>query len=350
MTQQLHVVSVWLQHPYAGLGDLIRGTMHLYELSQQFNFKLTVDTQFHPVSKYLTVPDQMHETREYVLQNKHQIHHFINSENDGIDRLKSIIQHAMHTGHAEPVLIFTNQHDKLHNIPTAHSRWFIRNLFTPTTEFQAELNEMCLKFKIKPNYSIFHIRIGDDDLVNHRVHIDKYKFTMRVIDSSGELDPSSYIISDSYGFKQFLKQSRPHLAQQIIHTKPIHLSHATETDAEKVHDTLFDFFLLANAKQIKSYTNYTWVSGFVQWTSYAFNLPLVNIRNNFFHNTRRLQNAGTALQLTEPTLQKFGHTKKRTHEPASQFAFSLNAKTNPTVMSPMQQRFRMAIFNKPVIK
>ena len=50
LTIEMHVIAVWLQDPRAGLGDLIRGTMHLCDLSQELQFKLTVDTQFHPVS------------------------------------------------------------------------------------------------------------------------------------------------------------------------------------------------------------------------------------------------------------------------------------------------------------
>ena len=310
--QQFHVISVWLQHPYAGLGDLIRGTMHLCELSQKHNFKLTVDTQFHPVSKYLM--ESAHETREYVLQNKDKILHYINSENGDRNQLLEVIQTAMRNGRTEPMLIFTNLAEHLNVIPSTRSKEFIRSILTPTPEFWAGFNQMCAQFKIKQNYSIFHIRMGDDELVNHRIHVDQYKTMLGVIDRmSEELDPSTYIISDSYGFKHFLYQARPHLANQIIRTNPIHLSHSTDakSDAEKVHDTLFDFFLMINAKAIKTYTNYTWVSGFVQWASHAFNRPLININHKIYQSTQRIQYGQTAQHVLAtlqnmrvPSLQK----------------------------------------------
>jgi hypothetical protein len=358
--QQFHVISVWLQHPYAGLGDLIRGTMHLCELSQKHNFKLTVDTQFHPVSKYLM--ESAHETREYVLQNKDKILHYINSENGDRNQLLEVIQTAMRNGRTEPMLIFTNLAEHLHVIPSTRSKEFIRSILTPTPEFWAGFNQMCAQFKIKQNYSIFHIRMGDDDLVNHRIHVDQYKTMLGgVIDRmSEELDPSTYIISDSYGFKHFLYQARPHLANQIIRTNPIHLSHSTDAkpDAEKVHDTLFDFFLMINAKAIKTYTNYTWVSGFVQWASHAFNRPLININHKIYQSTQRIQYGQTAqhalatlqnmrvpslqkarpLQnMRVPSLQKaqplqnvrvpaLQKAQPRGRVSASHFAFSLNSK------------------------
>ena len=342
MQQQFHVISVWLQHPYAGLGDLIRGTMHLCDLSQKHNFKLTVDTQFHPVSKYLM--ESAHETREYVLQNKDNILHYINNENGDRNQLLEVIQTAMRNGRTEPMLIFTNLAEHLHVIPSTRSKEFIRSILTPTPEFLAGFNQMCAQFKIKQNYSIFHIRLGDDDLVNHRIHMDQYKNMLGVIDRmSEELDPSTYIISDSYGFKHFLYQTRPHLANQIIRTNPIHLSHSTDTkpDAEKVHDTLFDFFLMINATAIKTYTNYTWVSGFVQWASHAFNRPLININRKIYQSTQKIQYEQTAqaLQKAQP-LQKAQHvlvTLQNMRVPALQKALPLQNMRVPAVQKAQPQ-------------
>ncbi len=353
--QQFHVISVWLQHPYAGLGDLIRGTMHLCELSQKYNFKLTVDTQFHPVSKYLIA--HTHETREYVLQNKDKILHYINNENGDRNQLSEVIQTAMRDGRTEPMLIFTNLAEHLHVIPSTRSKGFIRSILTPTPEFWAGFNQMCAEFKIKQNYSIFHIRLGDDDLVNHRIHMDQYKSMLGVIDRmSEELDPSTYIISDSYGFKHFLYQVRPHLANQIIRTNPIHLSHSTDTkpDAEKVHDTLFDFFLMINATAIKTYTNYTWVSGFVQWASHAFNRPLVNINHKIYQITQRQK--AQALKTAQPLQRRAHHvfaTLQNMRVPALQKAQqALQNMRVPALQKAQKEqkasRFAFSVTSKPI--
>lgn len=289
--QQFHVISVWLQDPMAGLGDLIRGTMHLCELSQKFNFKLTVDMQFHPVSKYVMAP--VHESREYVLQNKHKIHNFINGDKNHLLR---VIQTAMRAGQTEPMLIFTNINDHMNVIPTAHSRGFIRDILMPTPEFQTEFNAMCKLHNINctnKNHTIIHFRVGDDDLVNHIINLSKYKECLRVLDThtvSGLMDDTSYIISDSYWFKHFLRKVRPHLAGRVLVTKPIHLSHSHDDGKhdELVADTMFDFYLLITAKVIKTYSSYTWVSGFVRWVSHAFNVPLVNLNYEVGYNQMKL--------------------------------------------------------------
>ena len=56
---------------YWGLGDLIRGTIHLYQLSKKLNFKLIVDYQLHPISNFLK--ECNHEYSELIKSNKDNI-------------------------------------------------------------------------------------------------------------------------------------------------------------------------------------------------------------------------------------------------------------------------------------
>ena len=290
MATTLHVISVWMQDPWAGLGDLIRGTMHLCHLSQQLHFKLTMDTQFHPVSKCLV---SRGEHPEYVLQNKNNVHSFVNGD---IDELRNLIQTAIRTGRTEPLLILSNVTESMHSTPSAHAMQFIRSALMPTPEFQAAFADMCklrnIKCADKP-HAIIHFRVGDDDLVNHRINLAKYKECLNVLDThqvSGLMDDTTYIISDSYFFKHFLRKVRPHLASKVIDTRPIHLSHSC-TDGKHdrlIADTMFDFYLLINARVIKTYSTYTWVSGFVRWVSHAFNVPLVNLNYEVGYNQMKL--------------------------------------------------------------
>jgi hypothetical protein len=279
MATTLHVISVWMQDPSAGLGDLIRGTMYLCDLSQQLHFKLTMDTQFHPVSKCLA---SRGECSDYVLQNKPNVHKFINGD---IDELRNLIQTAIRTGRAEPLLILNNLNKNMHSTPSEHSMRFIREAVMPTPEFKAAFADMCKLHNIKcadKTHAIIHFRVGDDDLVEHRINLAKYRECLNVLDThkvSGLMDDTTYIISDSYWFKQFVRRVRPHLASKVIDTKPIHLSHSC-TDGkhdQMIADTMFDFYLLINARVIKTYSTYTWVSGFVRWVGHAFNVPLVNL-------------------------------------------------------------------------
>jgi hypothetical protein len=293
MATTLHVISVWLQDPRAGLGDLIRGTMHLCDLSQQLRFKLTVDPQFHPVSKCIA---SRGEHADHVLQNKHNVHNFINGS---LTDLFDLIQTAIRMGQIQqPLLVVSNLTTArmMHGVPTQHSAQFMRNVLKPNPEFQTAFVDMCKLHNVKcadKNHSIIHFRVGDDDLVEHRINLAKYKECLNVLDThqvSGLMDDATYIISDSYWFKQFVRRVRPHLASKVIVTRPIHLSHSCEGGKhdEMIADTMFDFYLLINARVIKTYSSYTWVSGFVRWVSHAFNVPLVNLNYEVGYNQMKL--------------------------------------------------------------
>jgi hypothetical protein len=111
--------------------------------------------------------------------------------------------------------------------------------------------------------------------VQQSANHESYHALLPLVDA--HVDDTTRIISDSAAFKQYLGKVRPHLANCIIQTTPVHLSHSTDKDMHRIKDTLFDLFLLMHARAIKTYTSYTWVSGFVRWVSSAFNVPLFSI-------------------------------------------------------------------------
>lgn len=300
MQSQPTVIMVWMQNPLAGLGDLLRGTVHLFELSQQLKFRLIIDTQFHPISKFLL--SNSHEYSDYVLQNKNKVIDFINCT-DVKQKIENLLMNPNSKTH--PLLIVSNNIDDISIFPSIQSNLFIRSFLNPTDDFKQQFNEMCSKFKISRNYSIMHLRLGDNELVHHNKDFEKYKEAVRIIDSNVKPNDNVRIIADSSAFKQYLRIVRPLLAGQIIPTKPVHLSHSTENDAEMIKDTLFDFFLLMNAKFIKTYTTYTWISGFVHWISYAFNVPLISINHSHMMGMNGMNStllSDTKTLKTKPTM------------------------------------------------
>ena len=259
------VIMVWMQDPASGLGDLLRGTVYLCELSQQLNFRLIIDTQLHPVSHFLL--STAHEYSEYVRQNKHRVLNLVNAANSA-----SAIKQCVMAQTDDPILLIANPTDNIHARPSERAVALIRTILTPTDEFNAQFSAMCAEL---PPYSILHLRLGDHDLVQQSANHESYHALLPLVDA--HVDDNTRIISDSAAFKQYLGKVRPHLANCIIPTTPVHLSHSTDKDMRRIKDTLFDLFLLMHARAIKTYTSYTWVSGFVRWVSSAFNVPLFSI-------------------------------------------------------------------------
>jgi hypothetical protein len=263
------VIMVWKKYPDSGFGDLLRGTIYLYSLSQKLKFDLKVDMQLHPVSNFLIAPP--HQYSEYVLQNESKIINGINTDPKWIEGLIRAGQRS-----PNPVLITTNYSDSYNNSPPPECKRFMRNLLIPNSDFKSYLFTMCNELKLVPNYSILHFRLGDDELLHAIANLQLHEDLLPLIDAN--MTPNAYIMTDSQLFKTYLKQVRPDLADRITPTTPIHLSHSTENDIASIKETLFDFMLLSNAKLIKTHSVYGWISGFVHWVGVIHNVRLINMK------------------------------------------------------------------------
>lgn len=267
------VIMVWMKNLDAGFGDLLRGTIYLHQLSQKMNFNLIVDIQLHPVSQFLIA--QPHAHLDYVIQNQSKIINAVNVDDPQfiVDKFR-----AYQLGsNPNPILITTN-YSADRASPTDECKRYMRSLLFPTDEFKTQLNDMCIAFKIPKYYSIIHFRLGDDELIHHAANLEQYNNLFKMVDYNVKRIPNLYIMTDSAKFKQYLRRTlHPTLTDRIISTVPIHLSHP-DANIETVKDTLFDFMLLTNAIFIQTHSVYGWISGFVQWVSHIFNVPLINLR------------------------------------------------------------------------
>lgn len=271
------VIMVWKQHLESGFGDLLRGTIYLCKLSQQLNFKLIVDMQLHPVSKFLVSRPHMYSN--YVMEHQSEIYYGISKRPEEI---VNTIKTAMR--YDKPLLIITNVTDSYIQSPSNSCKYFMRSLLTPNEYFKKYFNDMCTAFRIPKNYSIAHFRLGDEELLDNEMNFEQYNKLCGIIDIQMASTPNLYIMSDSIHFKKYLcKRIRPELIGRIIPTTPIHLAHP-DTDVEKMKETMFDFMLLTNARIIKTHSKYKWVSGFVQWASHIFNVPLINMKPKMIVN------------------------------------------------------------------
>jgi hypothetical protein len=267
------VIMVWTKQMDAGFGDLLRGTVHLYQLSKKMNFKLIVDTQFHHVSQFLM--SQPHAHSDYVIQNRSKIIRAINVPESFIAQLIRDNKHK-----SAPMLICTNYGSADQSAVQRMSedcKRFIKTLLIPTPEFKTYFNTKCVELKIPRIYSILHFRLGDDELVHHAKNVTQYNELVEHAVSNLKQTPNSCVIADSFKFKQHLMQALPNFSSRIIPTIPIHLGDPNAT-VEMVKETLFDFMLLANAMFIKTYSTYGWISGFVSWSCGVFDVPLMNLK------------------------------------------------------------------------
>jgi hypothetical protein len=276
------VIMVWKQFLDAGFGDMLRGTIQLYNMSQRMNFKLIVDTQLHPVSKLLVLRKHMY--LDYVLQNQSEI---VDMRHIGNENLESVIRSKLRQD--KPLLITTNCTPI--DAMTNDCKRFMRFILHPTDEFKRYFIETRNKYDIPNSYAIAHFRLGDQELINDgsNTDINKYNELLQLAGYQMSKFPNLHIMSDSLEFKKHLcKRLRPEFIRRIIPTTPIHLSHPdAAADVENIKETMFDFMLLINAQFIKTHSKYEWISNFVKWVGHIFNVTVLDMKSPKVAATKR---------------------------------------------------------------
>ena len=263
---------------YWGLGDLIRGSIKLYQYSQIMRFNYYVDISLHPISKYLINSD--HQYKQLVHDNKDNIEYYY------IDKLKDPLKNKL-KGDDDVILLTTN--DKIaETLPiTDDCKEFILNIFTPKPEFKLYFDNYIINIlKLKPDYTICHFRLGDYAVLNNIDDIEN--LLNKYITNDYISVENDILLTDNKILKKYVLDNN---IMVTPNTKIRHVGKESEDDenydcdedsntnsndgnCDGTRDTLVDFFLLLNCKGIKTYTAYQWVSGFVFWSSILKDIPL----------------------------------------------------------------------------
>jgi hypothetical protein len=268
------VIHTWVNNHF-GLGDLIRGTIKLYQLSKKLNFTYIVDIQHHPICNFLKI--QHHGFSDFIKENrknivcKHNIEEYINNSQDKL------------------LYFVTNDGYKDLESITEDCKIFIKKLLTPNEEF-SDYIENKMKFYNLENYKydILHFRLGDDaGLIEGDINSEKFRKLLHKIDNfldNKTQENSNVLISDNIKFREFVKELRSsefnnskEKYKNIItfNVDVAHLGHHNHID--KIRDTVFEFFVLTKSKSINTYSVYEWISGFVFWVHQIYDISLIKI-------------------------------------------------------------------------
>ena len=244
--QQTNVDHFW------GLGDIIRGTVKLFQLSKKMNFELIVDIQHHPISKFLKCTNQKY--KDLVKKNANNIDFVMSGE----------VENYIESNDNDIIMLLTNDLCDVTAIDD-ECKEFIKNIFTPTDFFREYMDIKKEDIPIN-DYNIIHFRLGDDELVRkNMINVDNEIIEkLKMCKESNDI-----LVSDSEYFKKYVEKN---VDIHLFNTKTTHFGY--QKRPSEMMDTLFEFFLLMNAKKIKTYSVYTWISGFVYWIHKIYDIPL----------------------------------------------------------------------------
>ena len=239
---------------YFGLGDLLRSTIKLFYLSKKMNFNLIVDLQHHPISEFLEKKEHIYT--ELVKKNK-----------DNVDYVcYGGVEDYINNNKNEIMYILTN--DFYFGEIDEECKLFMKNILTPNKTFKQFIFQ---KIKTIPfdDYNIIHYRLNDDEFLNK----NKTNNYENLVDNFNKnKETNDIFITDTKSFKKYIFLNEECFLFDI---KICHLGLSATSD--EVRDTLFEFFLMANAKKIKSYCEIHKVSGFVKWVGEIYDIPVVKI-------------------------------------------------------------------------
>ena len=240
-----------------GLGDLIRGTFQLYQICRKHNFSFDLDFNNHPISQIMIErPEQ-----KYKHASKVNFHLFLNT----LEMEKFVLKAALEE--KKELFIMTNGCLPLSSVYANQFKIFINRYFQLKSEYQKLLENSLPSPK---SYEVLHIRLGDDYLIDKKNLITKG--IKKVLKSN--INRNTILISDSIHLKNYAKFK---FSVRTLSTQPTHFG--LKIDAKRTFDNFLEFNILRGANNIKTFSNYSWISGFVYIPSIIYGIPLRNLKD-----------------------------------------------------------------------
>ena len=267
----MNVIFAFTNHQ--GIGDNLRGLISLLQIKEKIKNQkeLTIHVDFSKslISKYLVnqLPNQFLELKE-TIETKTFYYLFQSLDNDIIDYLLNTQDNT--------VCIHTNNYPDTNTI-TEDIKSFIKKSF----EFNPYFEEIFKTYynQIPENYHLYHYRFGDhkfknDDLDDHTIH----KFAESFQQTNKH--ENCLIISDSLSFKKKIHEIYHNQDVFVFLNQPNHTnSHANGSNLDHENDLyiFIDFFLVTKAKTVCCYSYYPWISNFILWNSYVYDIPVITL-------------------------------------------------------------------------
>lgn len=264
-----------------GLGDFIRGTIALFNYSNKYNYKLYIDDS-HPIFKYL-------KQHQLIIKNTKltdTIELLPPLSYDDIDYKLNILFRRK-----KSFCVMTNAFYTKNNLGYTENfgdislecKKFLREIFSPNQEIINDIINILNQINISSNnYNVIHLRLGDNFIYNDSFDNNVFDNLSTYIDNILQNNNYNYILMcDSSVMALKFKEKFPSL--YYWDSNKIHIGNLkNEKNIDlAIKDTLIDFFIMSQSKNIYYYAfNGNIVSGFSKTVSliYDINYISLNIR------------------------------------------------------------------------
>ena len=264
-----------------GLGDFIRGSYFLMEFCNNTHIPYHINIQNHPVSQFLEIgenkqPQLVYKINRFELKN-HKPHI---SENKVITNISNSFIHDnflryLSKQHAvdQKIYVYTISYPST-KISEKH-KTYMRQILKPSKSLALLVDNTLTDLGlVKKQFTIIHIRYGDNFLIKHNEHIKK-SHLKQLQNTLDNLDSSQtyLLISDNTIIKNTLLLKYPFIKthfNDITHTGAgLHL------ETHKLQNTMIDFNLFSHATNVIAFSTYTHGTGFSKWAAETYSVPYI---------------------------------------------------------------------------
>jgi len=247
---------------HAGFGDKVRGAIALYQYcrTNKVNLKIDIrqDTSHHVLK--LQSAEPKYEKNE-LLDIGGDLTHITNKLNDLLSDKKVI--YCGCSGYP----------DKL----TEEDKSFAKYLLELTPKFQKEVDVIVGGLPI--GYGIKHYRFKDDIFDKDGLDMSNETFALCFNHLKKTYKETDVLMTNSSSFKKYaIEQLKIKTIECDGSAEECKISHiGMNSDYKSSKFSYIEFFCICRASYIYTYSEYEWVSGFVQWPSNIFDIPISQV-------------------------------------------------------------------------
>ena len=261
-----------------GLGDFIRGSYFLMQFCDDNNISYNINLLNHPISQFLETyinkqPLIYNNINKFELTNHNP--HILNNIITNIYDHEINNKFIQYLGNQQ---VF-NQKLYVYNIsyPSAKidqkHKEYIKQLLKPCPRVALLVDNQLLKLElVKKQFTIIHIRYGDDFLINNKEEIKKSHLEMiqNILDKL-DLSQKYLLISDNTIIKNIIQSN--YLFIKTHFNEISHTGEGIQLETNKLQNTMIDFNLFSHAINVIAFSVYKHGTGFSKWSAETYNVP-----------------------------------------------------------------------------
>jgi len=254
-----------------GLGDKVRGAIAINQYCRNNKMNFIIDGTDDICGKFLK---NIHSDKYEIIRTKNDIKRCFHGD---MKDCYSIIDKYDFTKD-DTMYIYTNECPKNDDCKTFNKdsiskedKEFGKFICTPNDTFKNEIDTVIRS--LPSGYGVQHFRFNDD-VFNKDVSIEDSIFNEYYNILKNSYNPTDIILSNSNNFKQYANRM---LGINVVKCEGVDCSigHIGLSDSyEDIKPSFIEFYVIANARYIKTISVYPWVSNFVKWPALIYDVPL----------------------------------------------------------------------------